>query len=106
MSDLNLLIFPNLPKRIIDASDSETYDQLYFVGTQNNYAKKSGKTNLSTVSTMGNFWVKQESVKSEFRDVLDGGDSKDGVSQFTGPVIGGEFPTERGLLNSSPVPSA
>lgn len=92
---------PELIKRIIDAKDSETYDQLYFVGTQNNYTKKSGKTNITNVSSLGNFWVNENPVKSEFRDILDGGDSSSGTSQFEGPIIGGEFPTERGPLNSS-----
>jgi len=92
---------PELTNRIIDAKDSETYDQLYFVGTKNNYTKKTSKTNISTVSSLGNFWVNEESVKSEFRDILDGGDSSSGSSQFEGPIIGGEFPTERGPLNST-----
>lgn len=92
---------PELTKRIIDAKDSETYDQLYFVGTQNNYTKKSGKTNIANVSSLGNFWINENPVKSEFRDILDGGDSSLGASQFEGPIIGGEFPTERGPLNST-----
>jgi len=92
---------PNLVKRIIDAKDSETYDQLYFVGTKNNYTKKTGRTNSSNVTALGNFWVNEEPVKSQFRDILDGGDSSLTSTQFEGPVIGGEFPTERGPLNSS-----
>lgn len=104
MADINNLIFPDLPKRIIDCQDSETYDQLYFVGTENSYFKKSGKTDIGSVSSMGNFWVNQGQVRSKFRDILDGGDSKKGTSQFNGPIIGGEFPTERGPLNSVPSP--
>ena len=92
----------DLTTRIIDGSDSETYDQLYFVGTQNNYTKKSGKSAQTDVSALGNFWVNQDSVKNTFRDILDGGDSSSGSEQFTGPIIGGEFPTEKGPLNSIP----
>jgi len=91
----------DLTNRIIDCNDSETYDQLYFVGTKNNYVKKSGKTTISTVSALGNFWVNQDSVKNDFRDILDGGDSSLGSAQFSGPIIGGEYPTEKGPLNST-----
>ena len=95
----NPINFPKLSTRIIDTGNSETYDQLYFIGTRNNYVKKSGIGNISAVSSMGNFWVNQESVTSKIRDILDGGNSDSGVSQFEGPIIGGEFPTDRELLN-------
>lgn len=99
MANENPIKFPKLSNRIIDSGDSETYDQLYFVGTRNNYVKKSGVSSIASVSSMGNFWVDQGSVKNEIRDILDGGNSDSGVSQFEGPIIGGEFPTDRELLN-------
>lgn len=99
MANENPINYPKLSNRIIDTGNSETYDQLYFVGTRNNYVKKSGIESVSEVSAMGNFWVNQNSVKSEIRDILDGGNSDSGVSQFEGPIIGGEFPTDRELLN-------
>jgi hypothetical protein len=95
------LVDPGLETRIIDGSNSQTLDQLYFVGTTNNYVKKVGNKEVQNYSTFGNFWVKQTSVQSQFRDILDGGDSSKGTGQFMGPVIGGEFPTKGSLLNQT-----
>jgi hypothetical protein len=95
------LIDPGLEVRIIDGSDSQTLDQLYFVGTTNNYVKKVGNREVKNYSSFGNFWTKQTSVQERFRDILDGGDSSNGTSQFIGPVIGGEFPTKASLLNQT-----
>jgi hypothetical protein len=73
---------------------------MHYYFTKNNYKKKTGKTSISTVSAIGNFYVNQQSVKSEFRDILDGGDSAPGTTQFDGPIIGGEFPIDRTALNT------
>jgi hypothetical protein len=91
------ILEPGLADRIIDGSDSQTLDQLYFIGTANNYVTKTTKTSVQTYSTYGNFWVKEANVVDNFRDILDGGDSEAGTAQFTGPVIGGEFPTKPSL---------
>lgn len=88
---------PKLSVRIIDGSSSSIPDTLYFVGTKNNYVKKSGKSESTNYSTFGNFWLKQESVKSNFSDILDGGDSGAGSLQFEGPVVWGEFPIQNRL---------
>ena len=95
----NPILEPGLSVRIIDGSTSQTFDTLYFVGTENNYVKKSGKTETQNYSTFGNFWTKQVSVENNFRDILDGGTSEPGTAQFFGPIIGGEFPTQTRLLN-------
>jgi hypothetical protein len=95
------LIDPGLETRIIDGSNSQTLDQLYFVGTTNNYLKKVGDREVQNYSSFGNFWTKQTSVQNQFRDILDGGDSSKGTAQFVGPVIGGEFPTKGSLLNQT-----
>lgn len=95
------LVDPGLETRIIDGSDSRTLDQLYFVGTTNNYVKKVGNREVKNYSSYGNFWTKQDNVQSDFRDILDGGDSRAGTAQFTGPIIGGEFPTNQSLLNQT-----
>jgi hypothetical protein len=96
----NPILEPGLNVRIIDGSLSQTSDTLYFIGTENNYVKKSGKSETKNYSTFGNFWTKQTSVENNFRDILDGGSSDAGTSQFFGPVIGGEFPTQTRLLNN------
>ena len=93
----NPILEPGLATRIIDGSTSRTLDQLYFIGTANNYVTKTTKTNIQNYSTFGNFWVKEVNVVDNFRDILDGGDSEAGTAQFTGPVIGGEFPTKPSL---------
>jgi hypothetical protein len=92
------IIEPGLFVRIIDGSSSQTSDNLYFIGTENNYVKKSSKSETINYSSFGNFWLKQTSVESKFRDILDGG-SSEGNFQFEGPIIGGEFPTQTRLLN-------
>ena len=96
----NPILEPGLGVRIIDGSTSQTFDTLYFVGTENNYVKKSAQTETQNYSTFGNFWTKQISVENNFRDILDGGTSEAGTAQFTGPIIGGEFPTQTRLLNN------
>jgi hypothetical protein len=93
------IIEPGLGVRIIDGSSSQTLDQLYFIGTANNYVKKTAKIEVQNFSTFGNFWTKQISVADQFRDILDGGNSEAGTAQFVGPIIGGEFPTKTSLLN-------
>ncbi len=95
------LVDPGLKVRIIDGSDSQTLDQLYFVGSANNYVKKVAPREVQNYSSYGNFWTKQVSVQDQFRDILDGGDSSPGTSQFVGPIIGGEFPTSSSLLNQT-----
>ncbi len=95
------LVDPGLKVRIIDGSNSQTLDQLYFVGTTNNYVKKVAPREVSNYSSFGNFWTKQVGVQDQFRDILDGGDSNSGTSQFVGPIIGGEFPTQESLLNQT-----
>jgi hypothetical protein len=92
------ILNPGLSVRIIDGSSSQTSDSLYFIGTENNYVKKSAKSETINYSSFGNFWLKQTSVEKKFSDILDGGTS-DGNSQFEGPIIGGEFPTQTRLLN-------
>lgn len=94
------ILEPGLGVRIIDGSTSQTFDTLYFIGTENNYVKKSAQTEIRNYSTFGNFWTKQVSVESNFRDILDGGTSEAGTAQFMGPIIGGEFPTQTRLLNN------
>lgn len=93
----NPILEPGLDTRIIDGSSSQTLDQLYFIGTANNYVTKTTKTDIQNYSTFGNFWLKEVNVTNKFRDILDGGDSSAGTAQFTGPVIGGEFPTKPSL---------
>jgi hypothetical protein len=93
------ILEPGLSVRIIDGSSSQTSDTLYFIGTSNNYVKKSAKSETINYSSFGNFWLKQTSVENKFSDILDGGTSE-GSSQFEGPIIGGEFPTQTRLLNS------
>ncbi len=95
----NPILDPGLSVRIIDGSDSQTNDTLYFIGTENNYVKRSAQSETKNYSTFGNFWLKQVSVENNFRDILDGGDSEEGTAQFFGPIIGGEFPTQTRLLN-------
>ena len=95
----NPILEPGLSVRIIDGSSSQTSDTLYFIGTENNYVKKSAKTETRNYSTFGNFWAKQISVENNFRDILDGGTSEPGTAQFYGPIVGGEFPTQTRLLN-------
>ena len=95
----NPILEPGLDVRIIDGSTSQTSDTLYFIGTEKNYVKKSGKSETKNYSTFGNFWTKQISVENNFRDILDGGTSEPGTAQFFGPIIGGEFPTQTRLLN-------
>ena len=94
------ILEPGLGVRIIDGSTSQTFDTLYFIGTENTYVKKSAQTETRNYSTFGNFWTKQVSVESNFRDILDGGTSEAGTAQFMGPIIGGEFPTQTRLLNN------
>ena len=95
------LVDPGLKVRIIDGSSSQTLDQLFFVGTANNYVTKVAPREVQNYSSFGNFWTKQVSVQDKFRDILDGGDSSRGTSQFVGPVIGGGFPTQASLLNQT-----
>lgn len=95
----NPILEPGLSVRIIDGSTSQTSDTLYFIGTSNNYVKKSAKSESINYSTFGNFWTKQISVEDKFSDILNGGTSDPSTSQFEGPIIGGEFPTQTRLIN-------
>jgi hypothetical protein len=63
------LVDPGLDVRIIDGSSSQTLDQLYFVGTTNNYVTKVAPREVSNYSSFGNFWTKQVSVQDQFRDI-------------------------------------
>lgn len=93
------ILEPGLSVRIVDGSNSETLDQLYFIGTANNYVKKVEGKQIQNYSSFGNFWLKQVSVQNQFRDILDGGNSEPGTEQFEGPIIGGEFPINNYLPN-------
>ena len=44
-----------LNSRIIDGSNSQTQDQLYFIGTGNNYVKKSDSGTSINAKQSGNF---------------------------------------------------
>lgn len=93
------ILDPGLSVRIIDGSNSETLDQLYFIGTANNYVKKVQGREVQNYSSFGNFWTKQVNVQDQFRDILEGGNSDDSTSQFFGPIIGGEFPINPSTKN-------
>ena len=43
----------------------------------------------------GNFYTNPNPVGKDFSDILDGGNSNKGVSQFIAPIIGGVFPTRK-----------
>lgn len=88
--DLNLL-----NSRIIDGSTSQTQDQLYFVGTGNNYVKKSDSRETIEVKQSGNFSFNTNPVGNKFSDILDGGDSRRGSSQFLAPIVGGVEPVNK-----------
>jgi hypothetical protein len=79
--------------RIIDGSNSETLDQLYFVGSAKSYIKKVDTGNSLTVKASGNFF--SNVAGQEFRDILDGGTSTPGSYQYYGVIVGGVFPTEK-----------
>lgn len=95
MAIVNQVDILKLQSRIIDGSTSQTDDQLYFVGTGKNYVKKSDSGNYSIVNESGNFAPSDNPVGKNFCDILDGGDSSKGTSQFIAPVVGGVFPTEK-----------
>ena len=75
--------------RVIDGSTSQTNDQLYFIGTGKNYVKRSAIGSYITVNKSGNFSANTNPVGKSFSDILDGGDSTNGVKQFLAPIIGG-----------------
>ena len=77
--------------RIIDGSNSETLDQLYFVGSAKSYIKKVDTGNSLTVKASGNFF--SNVAGQEFRDILDGGTSTPGSYQYYGVIVGGVFPS-------------
>ena len=95
MSDNIGLNLNLLNSRIIDGSDSQTQDQLYFVGTGNNYVKKSDSSTSIQVKQSGNFYANTNPVGSKFSDILDGGDSGRGDSQFLAPILGGVEPVNK-----------
>jgi hypothetical protein len=90
-NELNLL---PLTSRIIDGSNSQTQDQLYFVGTGKNYVRKSDSQESIDVKSSGNFYLNQNPLGKTFNDILDGGDSGSN-QQFIAPVIGGVSPTRK-----------
>jgi hypothetical protein len=85
----------SIENRIIDGSDSETRDQLYFVGTGNNYVRKNDSIEMMEIKASGNFYSNPNPVGKDFSDILDGGDSGKSVSQFIAPIVGGVFPTRK-----------
>jgi hypothetical protein len=87
-ADNTLLKFSS---NIIDGEHSSTNDQLVFVGTGNNYIKKSGTLETSIEDGSGNFRTNTNPLGKKFSDILDGGDSG-ANSQFVAPIIGGVFP--------------
>jgi hypothetical protein len=91
----NQLDLVRFPSRIIDGSNSQTNDQLYFVGTGKNYVKKSDSRAYIEVKQSGNFAQNTNPVGKSFCDILDGGNSSRGTSQFIAPIIGGVFPTTK-----------
>ena len=91
-NELNLL---SLKSNIIDGSNSQTGNLLYFVGTGKNYIKKSDSAVSIEAKSSGNFYQNENPVGKEFSDILDGGDSNRGTSQFIAPIVGGVFPTRK-----------
>lgn len=85
----------SIENRIIDGSDSKTRDQLYFIGTGNNYVKKNDSLESMQVKSSGNFLINPNPLGKNFSDILDGGDSTKGALQFIAPIIGGVFPTRK-----------
>ena len=84
-----------LNSRIIDGSNSQTQDQLYFVGTGNNYVKKSDSATSIEVKQSGNFFRNTNPVGSSFSDILDGGNSNRSNAQFLAPILGGVDPVQK-----------
>jgi len=84
-----------LNSRIIDGSNSQTQDQLYFVGTGNNYVKKVDSSTSIQVKQSGNFYQNTNPVGSKFSDILDGGDSSRSEQQFLAPIVGGVDPVNK-----------
>jgi len=84
-----------LGSRIIEGGSSQTNDQLYFVGTGKNYIKKDDSGNFMSVNQSGNFYVNTNPVGKKFSDIIDGGNSNRGTSQFIAPLIGGIFPVQK-----------
>jgi hypothetical protein len=80
--------------RIIDGSNSETLDQLYFIGSAKSYLKKVDTGTTMTAQASGNFY--SNVAGSSFRDILDGGSSDDETSMYYGAIVGGVFPTQPG----------
>jgi hypothetical protein len=85
----------SIENRIIDGSDSKTRDQLYFIGTADNYVRKSDSMEIVYAKGTGNFQSNSNPVGKDFSDILDGGDSGKSTSQFIAPIIGGVFPTRK-----------
>ena len=85
----------SIENRIIDGSDSKTRDQLYFIGTGQDYVRKNDTIETMTAKSSGNFYSNPNPVGKDFSDILDGGNSNKNVSQFIAPIIGGVFPTRR-----------
>lgn len=79
--------------RIIDGSNSQPLDQLYFIGSSRNYHKKVDTQLSMTANASGNF--ASNFAGKEFRDILDGGDSESTTAQFYGVILGGVFPVEK-----------
>ena len=95
MANDNLLNLNLLNSRVIDGSDSQTRDQLYFIGTGNNYVKKSDSRTSIEVKLSGNFSFNTNPVGNSFSDILDGGNSSRENSQFLAPILGGVDPVQK-----------
>jgi hypothetical protein len=95
MSNNNNININLLNSRIIDCSDSQALDQFYFIGTGNNYIKKSDSSESINVNQSGNFYSNTNPIGKTFSDILDGGDSSRNASQFISPIIGGIDPVQR-----------
>jgi hypothetical protein len=85
----------SIENRIIDGSDSRTKDQLYFIGTADDYVRKTDTIEIIQAKVTGNFYSNPNPVGKDFSDILDGGDSGKKASQFIAPIIGGVFPTRK-----------
>lgn len=95
MASDNVINLNLLNSRIIDGSNSQTRDQFYFIGTGNNYVKKTDSRASILANQSGNFYSNTNPIGSSFSDILDGGDSSRDISQFLAPILGGVEPVQR-----------
>ena len=85
----------SLNSNIIDGSNSQTNDQLFYVATGKNYIKKVDSGSFAEIKQSGNFYYNTNPLGSTLSDILDGGDSRKDTSQFIAPIVGGVFPTTK-----------